>query len=224
MTFEDLINLYEDKKKIYKDNTYRHISEILKNAKENHRQEALKNGIVDTEQSWRSFKGKNLEKMIEYIITDEVKKIGLSIINGNKLERKKIFEDKTLDLLKRNLCVDYGEYGLHLPDVDIIIYDEKTIEIISVLSIKVTLRERIAQTGYWKLKLMQSSVTKHIKVLFITLDEDETLSKKKPAKKGRAIAEIDTDGCYILTENNVEESKKVKLFSDFINDLTNMIK
>ena len=224
MTFEDLINLYEDKKKIYKDNTYRHISEILKNAKENHRQEALKNGIVDTEQSWRSFKGKNLEKMIEYIITDEVKKIGLSIINGNKLERKKIFEDKTLDLLKRNLCVDYGEYGLHLPDVDIIIYDEKTSKIISVLSIKVTLRERIAQTGYWKLKLMQSSVTKHIKVLFITLDEDETLSKKKPAKKGRAIAEIDTDGCYILTENNVEESKKVKLFSDFINDLTNMIK
>ena len=224
MTFEDLINLYEDKKKIYKDNTYRHISEILKNAKENHRQEALKNGIVDTEQSWRSFKGKNLEKMIEYIITDEVKKIGLSIINGNKLERKKIFEYKTLDLLKRNLCVDYGEYGLHLPDVDIIIYDEKTSKIISVLSIKVTLRERIAQTGYWKLKLMQSSVTKHIKVLFITLDEDETLSKKKPAKKGRAIAEIDTDGCYILTENNVEESKKVKLFSDFINDLTNMIK
>ena len=224
MTFEDLINLYDDKKKIYKDNTYRHISEILKNAKENHRQEALKNGIVDTEQSWRSFKGKNLEKMIEYIITDEVKKIGLSIINGNKLERKKIFEDKTLDLLKRNLCVDYGEYGLHLPDVDIIIYDEKTSKIISVLSIKVTLRERIAQTGYWKLKLMQSSVTKHIKVLFITLDEDETLSKKKPAKKGRAIAEIDTDGCYILTENNVEESKEVKLFSDFINDLTNMIK
>ena len=179
---------------------------------------------MDTEQSWRSFKGKNLEKMIEYIITDEVKKIGLSIINGNKLERKKIFEDKTLDLLKRNLCVDYGEYGLHLPDVDIIIYDEKTSKIISVLSIKVTLRERIAQTGYWKLKLMQSSVTKHIKVLFITLDEDETLSKKKPAKKGRAIAEIDTDGCYILTENNVEESKEVKLFSDFINDLTNMIK
>ena len=224
MTFEDLINFYEDKKKVYGNNTYKYISEILKEAKENHRQYALKNGIIDTEQSWRAFKGKNLEKMIEYIITDEVKKISLSIINGNKLERKKIFEDKTLDLLKRNLCVDYGEYGLHLPDVDIIIYDEKTSKIISVLSIKVTLRERIAQTGYWKLKLMQSSVTRDIKVLFITLDEDETLSKNKPAKKGRAIAEIDTDGCYILTENNVEESKKVKLFSDFINDLTNMIK
>lgn len=224
MTFEDLINLYEDKKKIYKDNTYKYISEILKEAKEKHKQFVSHNGVNGTEQSWRAFKGKNLEKMIEYIISDEVKKIGLSIINGNKLERKKIFEDKTLDLLKRNLCVDYGEYGLHLPDVDIIIYDEKTSKIISVLSIKVTLRERIAQTGYWKLKLMQSSVTRHIKVLFITLDEDETLSIKSPAKKGRAIAEIDTDGCYILTENNVEESNKVKLFSDFINDLKKMIK
>ena len=224
MTFEDLINLYEDKKKIYKDNTYKYISEILKEAKEKHKQFVSHNGVNDTEQSWRAFKGKNLEKMIEYIISDEVKKIGLSIINGNKKKKKKNFEDKTLDLLKRNLCVDYGEYGLHLPDVDIIIYDEKTIKIISVLSIKVTLRERIAQTGYWKLKLMQSSVTRHIKVLFITLDEDETLSIKSPAKKGRAIAEIDTDGCYILTENNVEESNKVKLFSDFINDLKKMIK
>ena len=224
MTFEDLINLYEDKKKIYKDNTYKYITEILKEAKEKHKQFALNNGITDTEQSWRSFKGKNLEKMIEYIIRDEVKKIGLSVINGNKLERKKFFKDKYLDLLKRNLCIDYGEYGLHLPDIDIIIYDEKTSKIISVLSIKATLRERIAQIGYWKLKLMQSSVTRHIKVLFITLDEDETLSVKSPAKKGRAIAEIDTDGCYILTENEVEESNKVKLFSDFINDLKKMIK
>ena len=162
--------------------------------------------------------------MIEYIITDEVKNLGLSIINGNKLERKKNFENKKLDLLKRNLCIDYGEYGLHLPDVDIIIYDDKNSKIIAVLSIKVTLRERIAQTGYWKLKLMQSSVTKHIKVIFITLDEDETLSIKNPAKKGRAIAEIDTDGCYILTENNVEESKKIKLFQHFINDLKKIIK
>ena len=224
MTVKDLINIYEDKKKLYGDNTYRYISEILKEVKENHRQDALKNGIIDMEQSWRAFKGKNLEKMIEYIITDEVKKLGLSIINGNKLERKKNFENKKLDLLKRNLCVDYGEYGLHLPDVDIIIYDDKNSKIIAVLSIKVTLRERIAQTGYWKLKLMQSTVTKHIKVIFITLDEDETLSIKNPAKKGRAIAEIDTDGCYILTENNLEESKKIKLFQHFINDLKKIIK
>jgi len=40
------------------------------------------------------------------------------------------------------------------------------------ISSKVTLRERIAQTGYWKFKLFQNDVTKHIKVYFITPDED----------------------------------------------------
>ena len=224
MTFEDLINLYENKKKIYGDNTYRYISEILKEAKESYIRFKLENGVDDVEQSWKAFKGKNLEKIIEYIIIDDIKKLGLSIINGNKLEKIKNIQNKTLDLLKRNLCIDYGEYGLHLPDVDIIIYDDKTSKIIAVLSIKVTLRERVAQTGYWKLKLMQSSVTKHIKVLFVTLDEDKTLSIKNPTKKGRAISEVDTDGCYILTESNIESSNKVKLFSEFINDLKKIVK
>ncbi|MCX7997984.1 MAG: BsaWI family type II restriction enzyme [Leptospiraceae bacterium] len=41
-----------------------------------------------------------------------------------------------------------------------------------MISSKVTLRERIAQTAYWKLKLSSDKVTKHIKVCFITLDED----------------------------------------------------
>ena len=224
MTFEDLINLYENKKKIYGDNTYRYISEILKEAKESYIIFKLENGVDDVEQSCKAFKGKNLEKIIEYIIIDDIKKLGLSIINGNKLEKIKNIQNKTLDLLKRNLCIDYGEYGLHLPDVDIIIYDDKTSKIIAVLSIKVTLRERVAQTGYWKLKLMQSSVTKHIKVLFVTLDEDKTLSIKNPTKKGRAISEVDTDGCYILTESNIESSNKVKLFSEFINDLKKIVK
>lgn len=183
-----------------------------------HRKDALNRGITDTEQSWRAFKGKNLEKLIEYIIKDEIEKLNLSIINGNILEYNKYSDNKELDLLKRNLAIDYGEFGMHLPDVDIIIYEPNKIKIIAVLSVKVTLRERIAQTGYWKLKLMDSNITKDIKVFFITLDEDKTFSKK-PAKKGRAIVEVDTDGCYVLTENEFERTDKVKLFSEFINDL-----
>ena len=48
---------------------------------------------------------------------------------------------------------------------------------------KVTLRERIAQTGYWKFKLLQDEVQSHIKVFFITLDEDRTLTTRNPAKR-----------------------------------------
>lgn len=218
MTYKDIISVYENKKKVYKNDTYKYISNLLKEIKEMHIKDALNRGITDTEQSWRAFKGKNLEKLIEYIIKDEIEKLNLSIINGNILEHNKYSDNKELDLLKRNLVIDYGEFGMHLPDVDIIIYEPNKIKIIAVLSVKVTLRERIAQTGYWKLKLMNSNITKDIKVFFITLDEDETFSKK-PAKKGRAIVEVDTDGCYILTENEFEKSDKVKLFSEFINDL-----
>ena len=64
MTFGDLINLYENKKKIYGDNTYRYISEILKEAKESYIRFKLENGVDDAEQSWKAFKGKNLEKII----------------------------------------------------------------------------------------------------------------------------------------------------------------
>lgn len=218
MTYKDIISVYENKKKIYKKDTYKYISKLLKEIKEIHRQDALSRGITDTEQSWRAFKGKNLEKLIEYIIKDEIQKLNLSIINGNILEHNKYSDNNKLDLLKRNLAIDYGEFGMHLPDVDIIIYEPNKSKIIAVLSVKVTLRERIAQTGYWKLKLMNSNITKNIKVFFITLDEDDIFSKK-PAKKGRAIVEVDTDGCYILTENEFEKSSKVKLFSEFINDL-----
>lgn len=222
MTIADLINLYENKKAKFGNETYKYLSQIFKEAKEIHRDFAIQKGINDTEQSWRAFKGKNLEKLIEYIIADSVRNLGLEIINGNKLETTKNLP-KNLEMIKRNLCVDYGEFGMHLPDVDMVVFEPKSCKIIAVLSSKVTLRERIAQTGYWKLKLLESSITRHIKVFFITLDEDETLRVKNPAKKGRAICEVDTDGCYILSSADFEPSKKIKLFAEFISDLKKIL-
>jgi type II restriction enzyme len=75
--------------------------------------------------------------------------LGLKIVNGASLERTLINNlSDELAKVKRNLLVDFGEFGAHLPDVDIIIYEPKTSKIIAVLSSKVSLRERIAQTGY----------------------------------------------------------------------------
>lgn len=235
MKIEDLIKMYKSKKVKYGKDAYKYISSILSDAKEKHKVTFLKSPTAekarkvgrepDHEQSWRAFKGKNLEKLIEYIISDEIKNLGLEIINGNSLEKTdgKNLSDE-LNKVKRNLLVDYGEYGCHLPDVDLIIYEPKTAKIIAVLSSKVTLRERVAQTGYWKVKLTTNSLTRHIKVYFITPDEDGTLVVKKPAKKGRAIIETDTDGCYVLSEIDIEESKKVKTFDKFIPDLKKLLK
>ena len=222
MKFEDLVWLYEEKKKRYGAEAYKHISELLREAKELHKKDWLKKPTPnkDHEQSWRAFKGKNFEKLIIHIIKEEVESLGLKVVDGNTLERTNSKNlSRELSQVKRNLLVDYGEFGSHLPDVDIIIYDPKTLKIIAVISSKITLRERIAQTGYWKLKLMQDEVTKHIKVFFITPDEDGTLKTKTPAKKGRAIVEIDTDGSYVMSEEEVEESDKVKMFDKFIEDL-----
>jgi len=225
MDFEDLKKLYIKKKEKFGPETYKYISELLKEAKEIHKQGWLKkptpNG--DHEQSWRAFKGKNLEKLVQYIITEEVEELGLKVINGNTLERSTRLS-KVLSLVKRNLVIDYGEFGMHLPDVDIVIYNPENCKVLTVISSKVTLRERIAQTGYWKFKLLQDETTKHIKVYFVTPDEDGTLTHKEPAKKGRAIVEVDLDGSYVLTEEDIEESDKVKLFEHFINDLKILIK
>jgi len=226
MRFQDLIKLYEEKKKQYKADTFRHISQLLREAKELHKKDWQKSPTPnkDHEQSWRAFKGKNLEKLVIHIIKDEVESLGLKIVEGNTLERKNSNNlSEELNRVKRNLLIDYGEFGSHLPDVDIIIYEPKTREVIAVLSSKVTLRERIAQTGYWKIKLSQDKITKHIKVFFVTPDEDKTLSIRKPAKKGRAIVEIDTDGSYVMSEEEIEESNKVKRFDKFLIDLKNLI-
>lgn len=220
MKAEDVFNFYEKKKKQYGKNTYKYISQIFKEIQELHQKSALEMG-KDVGQSWRSFKGKNLELLIEYIITDGVHHLGLEIISGNKLERSSNLPEP-LAKVKRNLCIDYGEFGMHLPDVDMVIYEPETSKVIAVLSCKVTLRERIAQTGYWKLKLHAEEITKHIKVFFITPDEDKTLTDQGRHKKGRAICETDTDGCYLLSDNVPESSHKIKRFAQFIDDLNNV--
>lgn len=230
MTFADLLKLYNEKKVVYGNETYKYISQLLQEAKAIHREYFLKSDTAakaiangkdpDHEQSWRAFKGKNLEKLVIHIIKDEVENLGLRIVEGNTLERTNSRNlSKELSTVKKHLLVDYDEFGSHLPDVDIVIYDPDTCNIVAVISSKVTLRERIAQTGYWKIKLSQDEATKHIRVYFITPDEDGTLKTKIPAKKGRAIVEVDTDGSYVMSETNIEESDKVKMFDKFIDDL-----
>ena len=63
----------------------------------------------------------------------------------------------------------------------------------------------------------------HVRVFFITPDEDGTLTVRIPAKKGRAIVEVDTDGSYVMSETQVEESQKVKMFDKFIDDLKSLL-
>jgi type II restriction enzyme len=227
MTFKDLIKLYEKYKKKYGNEAYKHISELFDEAKIQHKKDWLKapTPARDFEQSWKPIKGHGLENLILYIIQSEVESLGLKVISGEKFEKTNggnLTEE--LSKVKRNVSVDFGEFGLHVPDADLIIYNPRDCKILAILSSKTTLRERIAQTGYWKIKLSKDPITRHIKVFFITPDTDNTLTYKKPTKKGRAIVETDTDGSYVMTTRKIEESDKVKMFDKFIEDLKNLIK
>lgn len=219
MKFDDLKSLYLSYKTQYKADTYKYISRLLIEAKKIHKQDWDKKPTAkgDHEQSWRAFKGKNLEKLIMLLIESEVNELNLKIVNGGTLDKEKLTTE--LEQLKRHILVDYRYYAMHLPDVDLVIFDPNKINHVVLLSVKVTLRERIAQTAYWKLKLLANAFTKSVQVYFITLDEDETLKTHKPAKKGRAIVEVDLDACYVLTEAKFEESAKVRSFSNLIPDL-----
>jgi len=221
MDIKDLVRIYEDKKAKYGAEAYRHVSNILKEAKEQHRKEFLG---LDHEQSWKGFKGNALEGLVLHIINDEIMSMGLKIVKGKKFERTKP-ENLSIELkhVKKNLSIDFGKFGFQTPDVDLVIYDPKTYKVIAVLSSKVTLRERITQTAYWNLKIKNYELTNHIKVYFITPDEDNTLTIANPAKKGRIIVEVDTDGSYVLSETDIEESDKVKMFDKFIDDLKSLL-
>ena len=226
MKIKDLMDLYEEKRRTYGTDVYKHISELFEEAKETHHKDWLKHptAMNDHEQSWRAWKGKNLEKLVLHMLQTEIESLGLRIVEGNKLERTSGQNlPRDLGQVKRNLLVDFGEFGSHLPDVDLVVYEPKSLKVLAVISSKVTLRERIAQTGYWKIKLSRDKVTEHIKVFFVTPDEDCTLAVRKPAKKGRAIVEVDTDGSYVMCPNTVEESSKVKMFDKFIEDLKKLM-
>ncbi len=210
-------------KKWIKERGIENLSDVLEKARQEYIKEIQKYGVKDPEQSWKPFKGKLVEEIIfEYLIS-EIEKIGLKIIKGERLEKEESKLDECLSRVKRSLVVDYGKFGMHLPDADIVIFDPKECKVVAIVSSKTTLRERVAQTGYWFLKLKSSKVTENIKVLFVTLDEDGDLIVKHPAKKGRAIAEIDTDGTFVITNKAIEESSKVKKFEKFLEEVKSWI-
>lgn len=101
-------------------------------------------------------------------------------------------------------------------------------KILAIMSCKTSLRERIAQACYWKLKLLSSDTTKHIKVFLASTDNDKNFvinERKRDSFQGksrnRIISEYELDGVYILREDFRDEweSKKVKKHESIFNDL-----
>ncbi|RKV53964.1 hypothetical protein DD793_01755 [Helicobacter pylori] len=135
-------------------------------------------------QGFVSTVGRALEKIIELLLKDFCIKNNVKMTNDKILRAKHI--NGELDRVKRALWVLFGEYSV-LPDI--ILYQTDSIKILAILSVKNSFRERFTETPYWKLKLLQSPITSHIKVFMITPDNDDEISFKDKPKKARIVME-----------------------------------
>ncbi len=137
-------------------------------------------------QGFVSAVGRALEKIIELLLKDFCIKNNVKMTNDKTLRAKRI--NGELDKVKRALLVHFGEYSV-LPDIILSQTNKDNIKILAVLSVKNSFRERFTETPYWKLKLLQSPITSHIKVFMITPDNDDEISFKDKPKKARIVME-----------------------------------
>jgi type II restriction enzyme len=195
--------------------------------------------LRSAEQSWHSFIGNKFERIVRSTIRAYINKTkaedeslkGLSALTTSEIKKKKN------EIIFRKLSIRYGEYLL-LPDTDLSIVDFNSEHpwdstILAIISCKTSLRERIAQACYWKLKLISSDVTKNIKVFLATVDNDKDfiidltkMDRFDGKSRNRIIAEYELDGVYILRENFKDEweSNKIKRYERIFHDLLEMFK
>lgn len=223
MTFDEVIQIYKEKRKNSTANYFGFVKDIFDEIKESYKTKARKLG-KDANQSWNSWSGHNFEKLINYIISDYIimTEPRVGITSDDSLRTTSL--EYELDKVRRNVEVFYKKYSI-MPDADIIIYDKSTYSVIAILSCKASLRERVAQAAYWKIKLQSSKVTEGILYYLVSTDNDgDFVDIGEDISRNRIIVEEgEIDGAYIF-RNDVPESKKVKRFEKIFEDIKLLLK
>ncbi|GAA8987992.1 BsaWI family type II restriction enzyme [Helicobacter pylori] len=159
--------------------------------------------------------GRVLEKIIELLLKDFCIKNNVKMTNDKILRAKRI--NGELDKVKRALLVHSV-----LPDIVLYQTNKDSVKILAILSVKNSFRERFTETPYWKLKLLQSPITSHIKVFMITPDNDDEISFKDRPKKARIVMEHELDGLY-LAKSHFDQSSKIKGIENLLEDLKRLL-
>jgi type II restriction enzyme len=191
----------------------------------------------DAEQSWHVFIGNSFQNLVYAILKGyfaNLKKKDKTFQNLQVLKENELNKN---DIIVRKLAIRYGDHLL-LPDTDMVIAnasieDPWNSDILAIVSCKTSLRERIAQACYWKLKLLSNDTTKNVKVFLTTTDNDDDFVLQANREKSfggrsrnRIIAEYELDGVYILRDdfNRAWESQKVKRYERIFEDLQRIFK
>ncbi len=162
-------------------------------------------------QGFVSVIGRVLEKIIEFLLKDFCIKNNVKMTNDKILRAKRI--NGELDRVKRALLVHFGGYSV-LPDIILYQTNKDNVKILAVLSVKNSFRERFTETPYWKLKLLQSPITSHIKVFMITPDNDDEISfnhQKQKSQSSLAVGMNATNSWYHIPIHSylAQEVRKV---------------
>lgn len=172
----------------------------------------------DPNQSWNVWSGKALQELLRFIVEQHVQtlKYPVAITDDTALRKKKLSAE--LDKVRRNIEIFYDSYSI-VPDADIVMYDTNSFKVIAVLSCKASLRERVAQAAYWKLKFQYNETTEDILYYLLSTDNDgDFLEVGKDITRDRIIVEYgEIDKAYILRD--IPESHKVRNFNKLLNDL-----
>ena len=231
---------YEKIKTIHGEDSFLHINNILEEirphfyewwTKNKGMEKHLKSGLKGKEledkiqqgvgQAWNKWKGDRFQELVEYVIRDFIEELGLKTCSDDDLKDPKSVE---MERVRKNTLVRYGKEIDVLPDMDVVIYKPHSYEVVAILSCKTSLRERIAQCAYWKIKLSAYKTTEAIKYFLVSPDSDEIFRSSKPTSgqvKGRIITEFDTDGAFIM--NQVITSEKIRPFKEFKNFLRKIV-
>jgi type II restriction enzyme len=190
----------------------------------------------NSEQSWHVFIGNIFQKMVYSILKGYFTRLKSEKEEFQNLTVFSESEVKSNQYVSRKLAIKYGECLL-LPDTDMAIVDFNfadpwKLEVLAIISCKTSLRERIAQACYWKLKLLSCDITKNVHVFLATTDNDEdffvshTSGQYGGRSRNRIIAEYELDGIYILRGDFRQEweSNKVKHYEKIFNDLVDIFK
>jgi len=138
------------------------------------------------------------ESEVISLLLPKIKKYNLNIVKGKKKEIRSMFWEQLKVPTKRN-----GVWG----DIDLIVYNEKGMKVISVISCKVSLHGRFTESLFYWL-LFRKTLNKPFRFVFATNDKgrgqgewkSEWGTNEKPTKD-RELAESYTDGVYVKNPN-----------------------
>lgn len=195
---------------------------------------SLKDDYVEQlgEQSWHSYIGNKFQGVIFAVLKGYVKRLKVEERSFEGLEILTESAAKRDEVISRKLVVKYDQDFYPFPDVDLVLVwfdfeDRWKSEVLAIVSCKTSLRERVAQSCYWKLKLLSSDVTKSVRVLLATRDNDNDFpirqgrGRYNGMHRNRVISEYELDGVYIWREDFKAEweSDKVKRFERLFDDI-----